>query len=83
MAHSPETSGQSLFVWFNDTVRIGKERVYSIMAATVALMAVVLAVARGAPEWLRWSCLGLALLILMFMVSATSYSPTELFENAK
>jgi len=61
-------------------VNIGKERMYSIMAATVALLAVVLAVARDAPEWLRWICLGLALLILMFMVSTTGSSRAELYE---
>lgn len=54
---------------------------FSIMAATVALLTVALAVARDAPEWLRWVCLGLALLMLMSMVFSTGSSRTELHES--
>lgn len=77
----PETSGQSESVRLNGAVNIGKEWMYPLMAAAVALLVAVLAVARDAPEWLRWVCLGLALMILMLMVSMTGSSRIELYES--
>lgn len=51
------------------------------MGAAVALLVVVLAVAREAPEWFRWACLGLALLMLMLMVSSTGSARADLYES--
>lgn len=52
-----------------------------MMGAAVALLVVVLAVARDVPEWLRWVSLGLCLLMLMLMVSSTSSTRLELYES--
>lgn len=52
-----------------------------MMGAAVALLVVVLAVAREAPEWFRWVCLGLALMMLMLMVSSTGSARVDLYES--
>ena len=54
---------------------------HSMMGAAVALLVVVLAVAKEAPEWFRWVCLGLALLVLMLMVSSTGSARVDLYES--
>lgn len=54
---------------------------HSMMGAAVALLVVVLSVAREAPEWFRWACLGLALLILMLMVSSSGSARVDLYES--
>ncbi len=51
---------------------------YSLMGAILAFLIVVLAVDQDLPEWLRWVSLGLALAILMIMVSAIGFSRAEL-----
>ena len=60
---------------------VGRERLYSMMAAAVALLVVVLAIAPDASEWFRWICLGLALVTLMLMVSTTGSARVELYES--
>ena len=62
-------------------MNMGRERLYSMMAAAVALLVVVLAVAQDAPEWFRWICLGLALVTLMLMISTTGSARVELYES--
>ena len=54
---------------------------YAVMGTTVSLLVVALTVANRAPEWLRWVCLGLALMLLMLMVSTTGSARVELYES--
>eukprot|EP00903_Cladosiphon_okamuranus_P003489 g3487.t1 len=51
------------------------------MAATLALTIIVLAVGQGVPQWLRWVCLGISLVILMLLVSGAGASRLQLFET--
>lgn len=51
------------------------------MGAAVALLVVVLAIGQDVPAWLRWICLGLALAIIMLMVSISGSSRVEIFES--
>lgn len=62
-------------------MNFGKERMYALMGAMLALLIVALAVGQGIPLWLRWVCLGLALAMLMLMVSAAGSSRAELFDS--
>jgi PAS domain S-box-containing protein len=62
-------------------MNLGKERLYALLGAILALLIVVLAVGQGVSPWLRWICLGLALAILMLMVSGAGSARAELLEG--
>lgn len=62
-------------------MNIGKERVFALMGATLAMVLVVLAVGQEFPAWTRWVFLGIGLAVLMRMVASTGTVRLELLES--
>jgi PAS domain S-box-containing protein len=59
----------------------GKERMYALVGAALALLVAALAVGEDIPVWLRWVCLGLALAMIMLMVGGAGSARAELYES--
>lgn len=59
----------------------GKERMYPMIGATLALLVAALAVGQDLPVWLRWACLGLALAMIMLMVGGAGSARVDLYES--
>ena len=52
-----------------------------MIGATLALLVAALAVGQDLPDWLRWACLGLALAMIMLMVSGAGSARVDLYES--
>mgnify|MGYP000542490144 CR=1 FL=1 len=62
-------------------MNLGKERLFSLMGAAIAMLLVVLAVGHDIPSWGRWASLGLGLALIMIMVSSIGTARLELLES--